>query len=106
MTKVVKLKNTVTKADIDNLGYFLAEAAEWIKKAEAIKKKIKKFGDGSYEGLFYRATCSEYDQKRLNMDAVRAKLSAQFIRANTTVTPCQKITVYSKQGKKLKKVGT
>jgi hypothetical protein len=104
MAKVVKLKTPISKTDIDNLGFFLANAADWIKKAEEIKKRIKKAGPGSYEGLLYRATMSEYDKHTLNMKAVRAKLSAQFIRANTNVTVCQTVNVVSKQGKKMKEV--
>lgn len=89
----------VSMVEIDMLGYYLAEAAEFIEMAEAIKEKIKAAGEGSYEGALYRATCSEYDQNKLDMAAVRAKLSAQFIRANTTTSRVKKVTVHSRQGK-------
>jgi hypothetical protein len=103
MAKVVKLAR-ISKNDVDLLGYYLAEAADWIAKAEVLKKRIKKAGPGSYEGVFYRATMAEYEEKRLNMKAVRAKLSKQFIRANTTTSMKQVVKIVSKQGKKLKKV--
>lgn len=82
---------------VDKLGKLLADIADLELKAENIKDWLKdKHGDGNYEGRLFRATVSTYDQDRLNMDAVRAKLSPQFIRANTETKEITKVVVKSK----------
>src|SRR2546422_656045 len=87
---------------VDELGELCARMAELETDAKRIKDWLKqKYGDGAYEGELFRATVSTYDQDRLNMDAVRAKLSAQFIRANTTTTEVCKCTVVARNAQNL-----
>jgi hypothetical protein len=67
---------------VDSLGALLAQSAELNKQISAIKKKLKEQGLGAYEGELFRVTVSESISYKLDMDAVRAKLSPQFIRAH------------------------
>lgn len=76
---------------VDALGHVLAEAAKLGAKEKALKQILKAHGDGSYSGVLFDATVSTSERDTLDMDAVRAKLSAQFIQANTDTT--QVITV-------------
>lgn len=70
----------------DMIGALQSEIA--VKKAqlEALQADLEKRGPGPYEGDLFRCTVSVVNRKCLDMDAVRAKLSPQFIAANTYVT--------------------
>lgn len=94
---MAKMTKILTKAQrlsikVDELGDLLARIADLETEAKDIKSWLKeKHGDGAYEGELFRATVSTYDVDKLDMDAVRAKLTRQFIQANTktsTVTKC------------------
>lgn len=96
-TRQSKPTKLLTKAQllsskVDELGSLLARIADLETEATDIKNWMKtKHGDGAYEGIVFRATISTYDVDKLDMDAVRAKLTRQFIKANTktsTVTKC------------------
>ncbi len=89
---------------IDEYGLIQAQIADLKLKAEPIYEQIKAMGAGSYEGDFYRATVSEYEQSKLDMKAARAKLSRQFIKANTTKTPVTKVTVSGRTAENVKEV--
>jgi len=67
---------------VDTLGPLLAQKADLEKQIGQIKDKLKAEGCGAYEGELFRVTVSESISYKLDMKAVRAKLSAQFIRAN------------------------
>ena len=57
---------------------------EDLKKQEAeIVNSLKSQGTGTYEGTEHYAVVSEVTRKTLDMKAVRAKLSGQFIQDNT-----------------------
>jgi hypothetical protein len=89
----------ITNRDpIDLLGEINAEIA----KLEIIKKRLRdqivEKGVGSYEGELFRATVSVYDRETLDQKAVRAKLSRQFIKANTKTTEVTKVEVTSRTG--------
>lgn len=82
---------------VDELGDLLSRIADLELEAQDIKVWLKQIhGDGNYEGQLFRATVSTYDQDRLNMDAVKKKLSPQFIRANTETKEITKVVVKSK----------
>lgn len=84
---------------IDELGIVNAQIAELTTRAEVIKKQLVARGKGAYEGDLFRATVSEYDQKTLNQTAVRAKLSRQFIRANTKTKTVMAVRVTSRNSR-------
>lgn len=78
--------SNVTKT-IDDFGLICAQIAE----LEAAKKKLRTvliaaIGEGAAEGDLYRVTISNSERETLDMEAVRAKLSPQFITAHTKVT--------------------
>lgn len=81
---------------IDDYGLLKAQEAELALKLKPIKDQIEALGAGSYEGDFYRVTVSESERANLNMKKARAKLSPQFIRANTTYTPVTTVRVYGR----------
>ncbi len=78
---------------IDELGRLQAIVAGYTAREKLLKAYVADCGAGAYEGDLFRATVSVYDQHRLDMEAVRAKLSPQFIAAHTTVTPVTKVQV-------------
>lgn len=89
--------------EVDTLGILQAQIADLTAKADEIKKfLIEKHGVGAYEGTLFRATVSQYDMKRLDMEAVKAKLSAQFIAKHTIVSQVNKVSVKAKTGVILK----
>jgi hypothetical protein len=86
---VVATKSTSSNLEplIDALGDIRARIAELEKKETEIKNALKELEPGAYEGERYRLTVTLADREKLDMEAVREKLSAQFLRAHTTVFP-------------------
>ncbi|SHG88588.1 hypothetical protein [Bradyrhizobium erythrophlei] len=78
---------------IDDYGLLKAQIAELETKLKPLHEQIVAQGEGAYEGTFYRVTVSESERANLNMKKARAKLSPQFIRANTTYTPVTTVRV-------------
>lgn len=69
---------------IDDFGLLSAQIAELETKRKGLRDQIvTTFGEGAHEGTFFRVTVTKSIRKTLNMAAVRAKLSRQFILANT-----------------------
>jgi len=85
---------------IDQLGLLKAEIATLTDKAKILEAEIKAMGPGAHNGTLYDATVSEVSTDRLDMDAVRAKLSPQFIRAHTTTTESLRLTVRARKAVK------
>lgn len=75
----------------DQLGNLEAQIAGLKKQADAIKKELISRGAGAYEGALFRSVVTIGESSRLNMDAVREKLSPQFISANTVLVPFEKV---------------
>lgn len=71
---------------IDDFGLISAQIAELETKKKALHKQIVEMGEGAHEGTFFRVTVSKSTRSTLDMDAVREKLSPQFIRAHTKDT--------------------
>jgi hypothetical protein len=93
----MKLSNA--KPLIDELGRVKAEIARLKVIEDSLKDQIVAMGPGAYEGELFRATVSECTAERLDMKAVREKLSAQFIRAHTSVTEFFRVDVKARTGK-------
>lgn len=83
------------KTKVDQLGALKAHIAELTAQEKKLKDElIEKLGkQATYEGDFYRVAISTYDRASLDMDAVRAKLSPQFIKAHTNHTECTNVKV-------------
>lgn len=90
--RVVQLQSVRRKATVDSYGTLSAQIAELEAQRKVIAGEIKGWGTGAYEGDTFRVVVSTYDRDTLDMDAVRGKLSRQFIAANTTTTTVTKIT--------------
>jgi hypothetical protein len=71
---------------IDDFGLLSAQIAELEAKKKAIRDQLVALGEGAHEGTFYRVTISKSVRCTLDMEAVREKLSRQFIQANTRET--------------------
>src|SRR5262245_41865195 len=88
-------------ATIDRLGYLRAEIAALKIQEKALQSVLIEQGPGAYEGEEFRATVSVSDRASLDMAAVRAKLSPQFIRANTSYTSVTMVRVVSRNAVEL-----
>ena len=77
---------------VDKIGIAKATLAPQLEALKSLEAKLKAEGAGAYEGALFRATVSDVETSRLDMDAVRAK----FIRANTTVSQSVKLLVKAK----------
>jgi hypothetical protein len=78
---------------IDDLGRIRAELAELSKRERELKDQLIGLGEGAYDGDLFRATVSRSERETLDMEAVRSKLTPQFVRAHTRVTPVTTVRV-------------
>lgn len=83
---------------IDNLGRLNASIATLTKEAEKIKEALKKDLIGAHDGELFRVTVTKSTREVLDMEAVRLKLSPQFIRAHTTETEVTTLRVTARKG--------
>jgi hypothetical protein len=82
--KGLPMSNT---ALIDSFGILKAQIADLEAKEKDLRNKlIAEFGEGAFEGAFFRVTISKTVRETLDMGAVRKHLSRQFIKANTKET--------------------
>lgn len=91
-------KNNLAKL-IDDLGRVKAQIAELKLAEDALKECLEELDAGAYEGELFRLSISETVRKTLDMDAVREKLSPQFIAAHTNETPVRTLKVSARSGK-------
>jgi hypothetical protein len=89
------------KTLIDDLGALKAQIAELTLREKEIKAALDDLAPGAYEGEQFRLSISDSVRCTLDMDAVREKLSPQFITAHTRETPVRTIKVVARNGKKL-----
>jgi hypothetical protein len=78
---------------IDDLGRVKAQLADLARREKELKEQIVELGEGSHEGDLFRATVSFSERETLDMEAVREKLTSQFIRAHTRTTPVTTVRV-------------
>jgi hypothetical protein len=78
---------------VDQLGIVKAKMAELATEENSLKTTLLEMGPGAYEGEFFRAAVSVSTRDSLDMDAVRAKLSAQFIQAHTKTSEVRAVRV-------------
>jgi len=86
---------------IDALGHIKAQIADLKAQEEALRAVLVEQGPGAYEGELFRATVSESERAVLDMAAVRAKLSQQFIRAHTSYTEVTTVRVAARSNARL-----
>lgn len=78
---------------VDRLGAVKAKIAD----LTAIENTLKSIlPPGEHDGALFRATVTKTERNSLDMDAVRAKLSPQFIAANTKTTPTTTVRVVAR----------
>jgi hypothetical protein len=81
---VTTISNLATT--IDALGELKARIADLQAQEKELKDALGELAPGPYDGQRYRLTVSVSDRETLDMDAVREKLSPQFIRSHTNTT--------------------
>ena len=82
---------------VDEIGRLKAQIAPIEKELKRKQDLLKAYGDGKYEGSLYDASVFTSERNLLDMDAVRGKLSPQFIKAHTTVSESVTVKVTAKQ---------
>lgn len=94
------MQTNLTKL-IDDLGILKAQIAELELQEKALKAALADLAPGAYEGEAFRLSISESERETLDMKAVRAHLSRQFIAAHTNVTQVRTVRVSARSGKDL-----
>ena len=84
-------------AAVDEIGVLKAAIAPLEAKLKAAQAKLKASGDGRYEGLLYDATVFTSERSSLDLDAVREKLSVQFLTAHTRTSEVVTVKVTAKK---------
>jgi hypothetical protein len=87
---------------IDRLGVVKALMADLKAEEAELKAVLVEHGPGAYEGENFRATISMSERATLDMEAVREKLSPQFIAAHTTVSEVVTLRVSARNANKVK----
>lgn len=83
---------------IDELGQLKAQIAELKKREDELKDILESAGITKAEGELFRVSITESVRETLDMEAVRAKLSPQFIRAHTKETRYTTVRVTARKG--------
>jgi len=84
---------------IDAMGRLKAEKANLERREKALRDQIVALGLGPHEGADYRATVSVSERETIDMDAVRAHVSRQWLQAHTTVSTVTTVRVVARTGK-------
>ena len=92
------MTKTNLTATIDALGALKAQIADLEIQEKALKKALAEIAPGAYEGELFRLSVSQSVRCTLDMDAVREKLSPQFIAAHTRETEVRTLKVSARNG--------
>ena len=95
------MTKTNLTATIDALGTLKAQIAELQLQEKALKANLADLTPGAYEGEQFRLSISVAERETLDMEAVRAHLSRQFIAAHTNVKEVRTVRVSARSGKEL-----
>lgn len=95
--EVVTAKPSNLTSAIDRLGQLKAEIAELKSEESKLRDVLVEQGPGSYEGDLFRVTVSQGERATLDLDAVRAKLSPQFLAAHTNYTNVTTVRVVARR---------
>lgn len=82
---------------VDEIGRLKAQLAEPLARLKAAEDALKALGAGRYLGMHYEGNVFIQSRDKLDMDAVRAKLSKQFLFAHTTTTDVKVLKVTARQ---------
>lgn len=82
---------------IDALGKLKAQIADLQKQEEILKRTIVESGITAEEGELFRVTVTNAVRETLDMEAVREKLSPQFIRSHTKETSYTTVRVSARK---------
>lgn len=93
-----KLQNLTDVTLVDQLGFIKAEIAHLQDQEKALKEQIIAQGNGTQHGKMFDVNVYESARETLDMEAVRAKLSPQFMRAHTNVTTFTTVRVTARKG--------
>lgn len=94
MNMIIETQLTI----VDKLGLLKAEIAALQAEEKKLKEQLVKMGVGAHAGNLYDATVTVSERDSLDMEAVRAKLSPQFLRAHTSTTKVTTVRVSAKKG--------
>ena len=83
---------TVEK-NVDRIAELAAQIAELNAEKKQLTDELKNIGEGKYYGTEHYLTVSLSERATLDMKAVRAKLTHQFITAHTRVTESLRVTL-------------
>jgi hypothetical protein len=72
---------------IDEYGLLKMQAKILEDKIEQLKGQLVELGEGAHDGDKYRLTVTLGERKQVDMDAVRAKVTPQWLAKHTDVTP-------------------
>jgi hypothetical protein len=81
---------------IDRLGILKAKIAELAIEEKELRAVLVECGPGSYEGELFRVTVAKSERKTLDMEAVRKKLTPQFIKDNSVTTQVTTVRIGSR----------
>ena len=87
------------EALVDRLGYLKAEQSELNGKIKDVQEKLIRMGVERAEGQLFRVAIFTTVRKVLDMDAVRRKLTPQFLRAHTSETEYTTVKVSARKEK-------
>ena len=89
-----------TATIIDHWVSLKAQIAKLEEQEAALRGDIVAMGAGRHAGTLMDAVVSEYDRSTLDMEAVREKLTPQFIRAHTTTKPVSSVRLSAKDARR------
>jgi len=89
---------------VDEYGVLCAEMAALKVRQAVLKKQMLDVGLAEMEGALFRITISTCVAETLDMEAVREKLSVQFITAHTIKTERTTVRCVSRSGGKVRRV--
>ena len=89
---------------VDAIGELKAKLAPHLDRLADLESQIKGQGPGTYRGVKWEATVTQYDRTYLDMDAVRGALSRQFLKAHSEQRPVTRVNVTARKTPSVKKV--
>ena len=92
------MKPATLRQLIDRAGELKAQESDIKSELESIKVRLIKAGIEQGEGELFRVTISKSQRHVLDMEAVRAHVSPQFITANTVLTISTAMRVTARTG--------
>jgi hypothetical protein len=93
MAATAKITSLDLVKTVDQLGAVKAQIAALTRTEKALKDALIASGKTEVDGTVFRATVSLSTRETLDMDAVREKLSPQFIVAHTNQTEVTTVRV-------------